>query len=387
MTSLHKVGFLTGDYLDFGGVETHLLSIFQMLRENRLECVLISPASGNFIRKAEALGARCISWDVGKPGSMEKIYSLRRIILENRLSLLHIHSPGVAVEGRIAAFLSGVRVVVTVHLQPSDYFAKSTAKQKTKLALYSVFDCVLNYVMTKKIIYVSERAYSRAMAWKYSPGNRSIVIPNGIELPFRTSAERNSRSSLGTSQECIVLCFVGRIEHQKGLDVLLMALSLIQQSILDTLELWVVGAGSAKHEIELLSESLNLQKHIRFLGYQENTKVYLAESDIFVLPSNYEALSISLLDAMAYGLPCVVTDTGENSRLIAHGVNGFVIPIESVRMLSSLLAVLATNPAMRESMGRAARMKAEQFPEGQMLSRVKSVYLTEITGTDDGIKY
>lgn len=381
MTNIHRVAFLTGDYLDFGGVETHLLSIFKMLRENGLECVLISPASDNFTRKAEALGARCIFWDPGKLGSLGKIYSLRTIFRGGQLSLLHIHSPGIAIQGRIAALLSGLRVVLTVHLQPSDYFLKSTAKQKIKLALYAVFDCILNYTMTEKTIYVSERAYIKAMAWKYSPEKRSMVIANGIELP-RTKSERNLRSGLGTDENRIVLCFVGRIEHQKGLDVLLMALSLMEQPILDTLELWVVGAGTAKDELEWLAESLHLQKYVRFLGYQENTKVYLTESDIFVLPSNYEALSISLLDAMAHSLPCVVTDTGENSRLITHEVNGFVFPIGNAKQLSSLLAVLATDSAMRDRMGSAARTKAGEFSEGQMVSRIKSIYLAAINQID-----
>jgi len=383
MSDAHRIGFLSGDHLDFGGVETHLLSIFRLLQKTGFESILIAPASDKFTCLAKSLGVRCVFWDPKNMGCMEKINSLRIIFSEHQLSLLHIHSPGVAIEGRIAAYLSGIPAIMTMHLQPADYFSKSTLKQKTKLMVYSFWDCVLNYLITEKIIYVSDRAYARSMTWKYSPKKRSVVIPNGVELPLGAIAKRNIRNLLGTPQERIVLCFVGRLEPQKGLDILINALRLIPQPVLDTLELWVVGTGSVKHNIELLSQSLKLQNHVRFLGYQENTKIYLAESDIFMLPSNYEALSISLLDAMAHGLPCIVTDTGENSRLITHGVDGFVVPIGNARALSSLLAVLATDSAMRERMGRSARAKADKFPESEMVSKIKSIYWAGITRMDE----
>jgi glycosyltransferase involved in cell wall biosynthesis len=228
--------------------------------------------------------------------------------------------------------------------------------------------------MTEKIIYVSDLAYTKSMKWKYSPNKQSVVIPNGTESSPRNTSERTIRNILGISQERVVLCFVGRLEPQKGVDILIKALRFIPKAILDTLEVWIVGTGSAKQELEWLSQSFKLQKYIRFLGYQENTGRYLRESDIFALPSYYEAMSIALLEAMAYALPCIVTNTGENPRLITHGVDGFVIPIGDAKMLASFLVVLVNDSEIRKDMGLSAQKKGRVFSESEMVNKIKDIY-------------
>lgn len=376
MTGRHRIGFLSGDYLDFGGVETHLLSIFQKLDNACFESLLIAPASEKFIYRAEDAGVRHIPWAAKNTTRLEKICSLQSIFREQKISLVHIHSPGISIEGRLAAWLTRLPALVTIHLQPSDYFSNVTAKQKAKFLLYSLFDCLLNYTLTEETIYVSSCVYTKSLAWKYVPRKRAVLIPNGVDLSLAQSHKKNIQNRLEITKERIIACFVGRLEPQKGLQTLFQAIRMIPETVLAELELWIIGTGSLSRELETLAKSIGLQKHIRFLGYQENPGNYLQEADIFVLPSHYEAMSISLLEAMAYGLPCIVTKTGENSRLIKHGVDGLVFPAGDAQLLSTFLETLVTDSALRQQMGCSVRAKSAVFSNVDMIRQLTNIYCT-----------
>ena len=379
MNGVYQIGFLSGDMLDFGGVETHLLSIFRSLQNTEFQSILIAPASNQFIRQAEALNVHCVFWDPQKYWGIEKIRSLQSVLRENHLSLLHIHSPSAAIWGRIAAYKCGFPTVLTIHLHPIDYFSKSTIKQKLKLLVYSLVDCALNYTITEKIIYVSGRTHAYDVRRRYTPQKRSIVIANGVSLMQHVKGERiNIRKVMGASQDCIVLCFVGRIEQQKGLDFLIKSLGFINKNILNNLELWIIGSGSAQLRIEALSCALGLQNNIRFIGYQDDVRIYLRGADIFILPSNFEAMSISLLEAMAQELPSIVTNTGENAQLIKNGGNGFVVPVGDIQSLATSITNLVENPVIRKRMGLSARNAVQIYSEDAMLGKVHFVYRSVI---------
>ena len=296
-------------------------------------------------------------------------------MLSQKISLVHIHSPGVAVEARIAAWLAGIPVIMTVHLPPYIYFNHSTTAQKLKLWLYSISDCILNSLITQKIIYVSSHAYVNATLRYSWLKKKSVFIPNGILLPKPLTTAECIREKLEVPMKRVVLCFVGRLEPQKGLGILMNALKMLPLTRRNLWELWIIGEGSVRQTIEELCVVFDLQDNIRFCGYQANIDSYLMEANIFVLPSRYEAMSIALMEAMANGLPCVVTDTGENSQLIAHGIDGFVTPVGDAHSLSHFLLLLIDNPLLCRTMGRFAREKAGTFSENSMVEALSNIYL------------
>jgi hypothetical protein len=113
-----RIGFLSSDVLDFGGVETHLLSIFQLLDHSQFECVLIAPASKAFSRRVEAVGANYVNWQPQNATNLGIIHFLYETLLVQGVSLLHIHSPGVSIAGRIAAKMAKIPTLLSVHLEP-----------------------------------------------------------------------------------------------------------------------------------------------------------------------------------------------------------------------------------------------------------------------------
>ena len=101
--------------------------------------------------------------------------------------------------------------------------------------------------------------------------------------------------------------------------MLLDSLAQINNQKPDSFNAWLVGAGPLEAELKARAAAAGLSERIGFLGPHPETPAYLAAADIFVLPSRWEAMSFSLIEAAASGLPCVVSDTGDNARVIEDG--------------------------------------------------------------------
>jgi len=376
---IHKIGLLSGDRLDFGGVETHMLSLIRLLGE-QFEFTLIAPASPGFIQQIDALGGHFIEWQLDKAWGFRAFVSLFFILKRNHISLIHIHSPRASFLGRLAALAVGIPALVTTHLPATDYFIGGNFfGEKILLWFYINLDRFLNcFIFTKHTIYVSARSYIHALKQKQTPPKHSVLIPNGIQLPSFSETYKtkdNMRIVLDTPASRTVIVFVGRLNEQKGLDVLLNAIRLLK-NLKSDFELWIVGSGPQQFILEVLMLKLKIEGMVKFLGFRKDIAHILSVADIFVLPSRYEAMSIALLEGMAVGLPCIVTDVGDNALFIREGREGLVVPKENVTALASALKKLITNPELRVYMGRMARKKARNYGEIKMAKKTKGIYLS-----------
>ena len=118
----------------------------------------------------------------------------------------------------------------------------------------------------------------------------------------------------------------------------------------------------------------NLTGRVTVLGFRTDVADLVSAADCFLLCSQTEGLSISTLEAMRAGLPCVVTAVGGNPELVKDGVNGVLVP-KSCEGLSDAIRTLDRNPALRRSMGRAsAKLLQEEFSVQTMAGRYRHLY-------------
>jgi len=186
------------------------------------------------------------------------------------------------------------------------------------------------------------------------PSERIVVIPNGVEVN-------------GLSHKCdygldgtVTVVFVGRLHSQKGLNVLLQAFKQVIRSRLGiSWRLWLLGDGPLRPELETMAKQLGIAQEVEFWGQVNNVPDYLAQADMFVLPSQAEGMSNALLEAMAHGLPCVATRISGNTDLIQHGENGLLVHPESETALAEALIHLSDDEALRQQVGRMARQMVE----------------------------
>lgn len=176
-------------------------------------------------------------------------------------------------------------------------------------------------------------------------------IPNGVPIPSRTAT--------GPTDKVSRLLFVGRLVYQKGIDLLLPALQRLQQRGLD-FHLTLIGEGEMRRELQSQAKSLRLDERVTFLGNQPQSIVAeeLAKAHLFVLPSRYEGLSNAALEAMAYGLPCLLSRCGGLDTLLTKETGWVFDPTDPNETELALVRALNLTPTRWRSMSRACRALA-----------------------------
>jgi D-inositol-3-phosphate glycosyltransferase len=228
-------------------------------------------------------------------------------------------------------------------------------------------------------IVVSTEQESEDMSRLYGTSRQKVrVIPAGVDLDlFRPVDKARARQSLGLTEKRVVLS-VGRIEPLKGLDTLIGAFARLEDPA-DTRLLVVGGTLGRDREIERLksiSAALGLQDRVTFVGAVDQTELptYFSAADVFVLPSHYESFGLVALEAMACGLPVVASRVGGPRAIIKDGQTGYLIPWHCPEPYAQRLDILLANPALRESMGRAAMASARTMGWGQVAGRMMDLY-------------
>jgi glycosyltransferase involved in cell wall biosynthesis len=170
------------------------------------------------------------------------------------------------------------------------------------------------------------------------------------------------RAALGVPETRVVVTAVSRLVRHKGYPELLAALrELLAAPGPPDLELWVVGERLPTdhgEDLEPVFAAAGLGPRLRRLGYRADVPAVLAASDIFVLPSHFEGLPMSVIEAMLTGLPVVATRIGGPAELVVPGETGLLVPAGAVPPLRAALAALVAQPEQRRVMGAAGRARA-----------------------------
>src|SRR5262249_28267990 len=133
-------------------------------------------------------------------------------------------------------------------------------------------------------------------------------------------------------------------------------------------------------ELERLAADLGLTEHVTFLGPVSDVPALLARAALFVLPSRTEGISLTLLEAMARGLPVVATRVGGNPEGVADGETGLLVPPADPASLSAAVLSLLRDPQRGRCMGQAGRRRAERhFEVGRMVARYEGLYRELLT--------
>lgn len=188
------------------------------------------------------------------------------------------------------------------------------------------------------------------------PTTRLAVIPNGVDTEAFTPGPPVA------DHGPLRLIIVARLIEHKGHSTLFHAMHTLVQEECDIV-LDVVGEGDAIRACKALVAKLELQEYVSFRGYVPREKIAACyrEAEVFVLPSHGEGMSVSTLEAMAAGLPLVVTRTGGTDELVEEGVNGFTFAFGDVGALVGYLKRLAGDRSLVRRMGGASRTKAATF--------------------------
>jgi glycosyltransferase involved in cell wall biosynthesis len=244
------------------------------------------------------------------------------------------------------------------------------------VALYNIFTERLTFSPRKTYIAISH-AVKADLEREYGL-NDITVVHHGVNSekfrPCRDLIEKSAlRKSLGLGADLeTVLLFVGTYER-KGLGAILKALSLLPKDTSSSLRLVAVGSGDQKF-YSTLAREFGIEHQVSLFSPKANIEEYFRAADIFVFPTTYEPFGLVILEAMASGLPCIVSRIAGGAELIKNAESGLLLenPLDAIE-LSRRIEELALDDEAQVSMGKKARLVAEERNWAQVAREYEAV--------------
>jgi glycosyltransferase involved in cell wall biosynthesis len=298
-------------------------------------------------------------------GHLRAFQSLVAILRAEKPDLLHAHMPISGFLARWAARIAGVpHVAYTCH---GFLFNHRSAPLPGRIASF-VMEWLAARV-TDVFLTVSEAEARDAR--RLGICRSAVAIGNGRDPTVfhpDAAARARIRSELGVAADRVVIATVSRLVWHKGYPELAGAMQAVRGA-----ELWVVGerlTSDRGADMVAVLRAAGLGARLRLLGYRDDIPALLAASDIFTLPSRFEGLPMSVIEAMLSGLPVVATDVRGPAEQVVDGVTGLKVPVGDAGALGAALDRLARDAGVRERMGRAGRARAlERYDETKVLTR------------------
>jgi glycosyltransferase involved in cell wall biosynthesis len=273
--------------------------------------------------------------------ALAELYALMRHV---RPDVVHANSSKAGALGRLAAWLAGVPVrIFTAH-----GWAFSAARGPTAVS-YRAVERALR-PLTTHVICVAESELHAGIRTRACTARRASVIRN----PAGPEAARNGGNG-GRADGAAHVLSVGRLAAPKDFLTLVRAVGRLPEG---TVRLSVAGAGPDRGAVAAEVERLGVGGRVALLGERTDVADLLAGADVFALSSRSEAMPMSILEAMASGLPVVATDVGGIPELVVDGKTGYLVPPARPDLLARALDRLAGDPGLRSRMGAAARARA-----------------------------
>lgn len=204
------------------------------------------------------------------------------------------------------------------------------------------------------------------------PAASLTYIPNGIDCARFSGGGSERVAARSRDDDSVTIGTVAALRKEKGLGRLLQAFAALPKTT--ETRLVIVGDGPERAGLEVMAADLNIADRIRFTGHCERPETMLRDFDIFALSSDTEQMPISLVEAMASGLPIAAVDVGDVADMVAEENRALIVPLGSTA-LSAALASLIADPNRRRLLGEANRRRAKtMFDETVMVQRYKTLF-------------
>lgn len=302
-----------------------------------------------------------------QPGfDFQVLRALRKCIREKQVDVLHCHQYTPWVYGALASLGLRKKVIFTEHGR----FHPDSASSKRR------YINPLLARVTQHITAISEATKQALVAYEYLPGERIKVIYNGIRgLAPQVESAAQLRKELKIVNGAPVLGTIARFDPIKNHSMMLRAFKAVLEEHPEA-RLLLVGDGEERPTIERLVEDLDLENHVTLPGYIPQPATWLAAMDVFLLSSFSEGTSMTLLEAMSLGKPCVVTDVGGNPEIVVSGKTGLVSPSDnSPAFAAAINTVIKQHEIEYTQMQKSATERFEKkFTSGTMVEHYMRLY-------------
>jgi glycosyltransferase involved in cell wall biosynthesis len=353
--------------LGVGGQEMVILSLVEHMDRLRFRPVVLTLHEGGpLVERIRALGVPVET--VGEPGltGLPLVRRLAARLRFHRADVLHTHNPAPHQHGAAARVLAGVPVLIHTKHGRNNFPTRARRWAEQLAGRFSDL-----------VVAVSIDSAEVAGTIDRVPAHKLRVIHNGIALGDMP------RATVGREGRPPRAVHVARLNRIKDQTTLLRAARIVADQ-LPGFVLEMVGDGPMGEQIRSLATELGLDVVVRFHGMQDDVRPWLADADLFVLSSLSEGISITLLEAMASGLPVVATDVGGTREVVLPGRTGTLVPVGDATALATAMTAMLTDPVGARSMGAAGRERVDaEFNIDRTVAAYQQAYV-ELLGRRSG---
>jgi len=336
-----------------GGLERLLVDFARMHNRRRYEMeFMVFREIGAFANQIHDAG--CPVHQLTERGRMRGVIELAQFLRKHEFDVVHTHNTHPHIYGTLAARLAGVPVVInTRHGQRVERNWKSRWPYRFAAML------------ADRMIAVSDDAARMSVREAGVPEKKVARIWNGIDV--------EQFAWRGPVSEPVGIA-VARLSPEKDIPTLLHAVHAAVERVPE-FRLIIVGDGPERRRIESLRAELELETNVQILGERGDVPQWLARAGFFISSSFSEGISLTLLEAMAVGLPVIATDVGGNPEIVENGVCGEVVPSGDADAMADAIIGFCQKRETWVDMGQRGRQRVkEHFEIGRMIDEYESLY-------------
>ena len=304
-----------------------------------------------------------------RKNNLQVYKDLKNIIDTEQYEIIHCHTPMGGAIGRLAARSArkkGTKVIYTAH---GFHFFKG-APLVNWLAYYPAERWLAKY--TDVLITINTEDYEIAKKFKV---NRIEYVPGvGIDTDKFKNIEVNrteKRESLGVSEDDFMIISVGELNKNKNHQVIIRAIAKLRN---EKIKYVLCGQGPLETELRELAKELDVENQVKFLGFRKDVPDLMKVADLFAFPSYREGLSLSLMEAMASGLPVVCSEIRGNTDLIEDGKGGYLVEPSDVEGFAKYIKELIEDSRLKSEFGDFNHKKIEKYETKNVLNLLEQIY-------------
>ena len=343
--------------IKFGSLEESIMFLALRLRDKGIRTITVFCEQPPEHLKDKFIDAGCITerLDLGNCG-FQKYFSLFRIIQKYKPNVVHIRFWSIFSILPIIIYFLGVKNIIYTDEHSND----DTNPFKNKVTFLRNKFC---FKFVKRVVAVSKFVERRCAKIPGTNPQKVVLIYNGVNLnrfaPSTTTNGMKKRFEIPSNNK--VITTIAHLIPEKGVDYFLEAAKILLASE-KALIFLVVGEGSHIKKLLDLTNRLEINEHVRFLGIRNDTDEILKVTDIFVCPSVWnEAFGLVIAEAMGCGKPVVASSVGGIPELIEDSITGILIPPARPKDLAEAILTLLQNNELALGMGQAGRKRTEEY--------------------------
>jgi glycosyltransferase involved in cell wall biosynthesis len=363
-----------------------LIPHFKRLTKDGFRVILVASDDDDAKRAAELSGAEHlpirINTHISPIRDLVSIIQLWSRLRKLRPHVVHAHMSKAGMVGMVAAWLARIPIRV-YHNHGIALYGESWVRKK----LIVIAERLSNRLATH-VIFCSASTRQFAIEHHISSSTKSRVLLDGtisgIDIekykpPATNELRSEQRQEWGIDDQKVVLGFVGRIVPHKGIKTLIEAWRMLDQSTRQRACL-VMAGGMADEDLQQLVEHAQREMpEVKFVGWVQDMASFYAGLDVLVLPSWYEGLPYSVMEAQSTGLPAIVTHVPGNIDAIVDEQTGLFVPVRDPEALAATIKRLVADADKRKQLGQAARRRiVEQFSQERVMDGMMEFYRQQL---------